>query len=147
MTTEPPRVTRLWVASPPHFRRAHPTSALSPSAISQNRGRHRRSRAYTGRVTVPVLWDKERDVIVSNESSEIIRMMNSAFDRVGASPGDFYPVELREQIDALNARIYTTVNNGVYKAGFATTQDAYEEAVRPLFATLDWLEDRLATNR
>ena len=102
---------------------------------------------YTGRVTVPVLWDKERDVIVSNESSEIIRMMNSAFDRVGASPGDFYPVELREQIDALNARIYTTVNNGVYKAGFATTQDAYEEAVRPLFATLDWLEDRLATNR
>jgi putative glutathione S-transferase len=102
---------------------------------------------YTGRVTVPVLWDKERDVIVSNESSEIIRMMNSAFDRVGASPGDFYPVELREQIDALNARIYTTVNNGVYKAGFATTQDAYEEAVRRLFATLDWLEDRLATNR
>jgi glutathione S-transferase len=102
---------------------------------------------YTGRVTVPVLWDKERNVIVSNESSEIIRMMNSAFDRVGASPGDFYPVELREQIDALNARIYTTVNNGVYKAGFATTQDAYEEAVRPLFATLDWLEDRLATNR
>jgi len=102
---------------------------------------------YTGRVTVPVLWDKERDVIVSNESSEIIRMMNSAFDPVGASPGDFYPVELREQIDALNARIYTTVNNGVYKAGFATTQDAYEEAVRRLFATLDWLEDRLATNR
>lgn len=102
---------------------------------------------YTGRVTVPVLWDKERNVIVSNESSEIIRMMNSAFDRVGASPGDFYPVELREQIDALNARIYTTVNNGVYKAGFATTQDAYEEAVRRLFAMLDWLEDRLATNR
>jgi putative glutathione S-transferase len=102
---------------------------------------------YTGRVTVPVLWDKERNVIVSNESSEIIRMMNSAFDRVGASLGDFYPVELREQIDALNARIYTTVNNGVYKAGFATTQDAYEEAVRRLFATLDWLEDRLATNR
>jgi len=103
--------------------------------------------SYPGRITVPVLWDKERDVIVSNESSEIIRMMNSAFDEVGASPGDFYPVEQREQIDALNARIYATLNNGVYKAGFATTQDAYEEAVRPLFATLDWLEERLATNR
>ena len=102
---------------------------------------------YTGRVTVPVLWDKQRNVIVSNELSEIIRMMNSAFDRVGASPGDFYPVELREEIDAFNARIYATVNNGVYKAGFATTQEAYEEAVRPLFATFDRLEDRLATNR
>jgi glutathionyl-hydroquinone reductase len=102
---------------------------------------------YTGRVTVPVLWDKARNVIVSNESSEIIRMMNSAFDRIGAIPGDFYPVDLREQIDALNARIYATVNNGVYKAGFATTQDAYEEAVRPLFETLDWLEERLAKSR
>ena len=102
---------------------------------------------YTGRVTVPVLWDKARNVIVSNESSEIIRMMNSAFDRIGAIPGDFYPIELREQIDALNARIYATVNNGVYKAGFATTQDAYEEAVRPLFETLDWLEERLAKSR
>ena len=102
---------------------------------------------YTGRVTVPVLWDKARNVIVSNESSEIIRMMNSAFDRIGAIPGDFYPVDLREQIDALNARIYATVNNGVYKAGFATTQDAYEGAVRPLFATLDWLEERLAKSR
>jgi putative glutathione S-transferase len=101
----------------------------------------------TGRVTVPVLWDKERDVIVSNESSEIIRMMNSAFDGIGAAPGDFYPVALREQIDALNLRIYATVNNGVYKAGFATTQEAYEEAVHPLFATLDWLEERLANNR
>jgi putative glutathione S-transferase len=102
---------------------------------------------YTGRVTVPVLWDKARNVIVSNESSEIIRMMNSAFDRIGAIPVDFYPVELREQIDAFNARIYATVNNGVYKAGFATTQDAYEEAVRPLFETLDWLEERLAKSR
>src|SRR5260221_10025272 len=103
--------------------------------------------AYTGRVTVPVLWDKERDVIVSNESSEIIRMMNSAFDDAGAAPGDFYPAELREQIDALNARIYATVNNGVYKAGFATTQDAYDEAVRQLFESLAWLESRLATKR
>jgi glutathionyl-hydroquinone reductase len=107
----------------------------------------RSNATYTGRVTVPVLWDKERDVIVSNESSEIIRMMNSAFDDAGAAPGDFYPKELREQIDAVNARIYATVNNGVYRAGFATTQDAYEEAVQPLFDTLDWLEKRLANSR
>jgi putative glutathione S-transferase len=102
---------------------------------------------YTGRVTVPVLWDKQRNAIVSNESSEIIRMLNSAFDGAGASAGDFYPVDLRETIDDLNARIYATVNNGVYKAGFATTQEAYEEAVRPLFSTLDMLEERLATRR
>ena len=107
----------------------------------------RSNTTFTGRVTVPVLWDKERDVIVSNELSEIIRMMNSAFDGVGAAPGDLYPIELREQIDAVNARIYATVNNGVYKAGFATTQNAYEEAVQPLFETLDWLEKRLATQR
>jgi putative glutathione S-transferase len=107
----------------------------------------RSNATYTGRVTVPVLWDNERDVIVSNESSEIIRMMNSAFDDAGAAPGDFYPKELREQIDAVNARIYATVNNGVYRAGFATTQDAYEEAVQPLFETLDWLEKQLANSR
>jgi putative glutathione S-transferase len=104
-------------------------------------------RDYTGRVTVPVLWDKARGTIVSNESSEIIRMLNTAFDRVGAAPGDYYPAEWREEIDALNARIYDTVNNGVYKAGFATTQGAYEEAVAPLFETLDWLDGRLATRR
>jgi putative glutathione S-transferase len=102
---------------------------------------------YTGRVTVPVLWDKQRNAIVSNESAEIIRMLNSAFDHSGAAPGDFYPAELRDPIDAFNARIYATVNNGVYKAGFATTQAAYEEAVRPLFSTLDLLEDRLAAHR
>jgi putative glutathione S-transferase len=102
---------------------------------------------YSGRVTVPVLWDKGSNAIVSNESSEILRMFNSAFDDVGALPGDFYPAPLRAEIDALNARIYDTVNNGVYKAGFATTQQAYEEAVRPLFATLDWLERHLATHR
>jgi putative glutathione S-transferase len=96
---------------------------------------------------VPVLWDKQRNVIVSNESSEIIRMLNSAFDTVGAVPGDFYPVELRDVIDPFNAGIYRTVNNGVYKAGFATTQEAYEEAVRPLFATLDMLENHLSTHR
>jgi putative glutathione S-transferase len=102
---------------------------------------------YTGRVTVPVLWDQQRNAIVSNESSEIIRMMNSAFDGVGAAAGDFYPIDLREMIDSLNVRIYDTVNNGVYKAGFATTQRAYEEAVRPLFGTLDALEERLAMHR
>jgi putative glutathione S-transferase len=102
---------------------------------------------YTGRVTVPVLWDKKRGTIVSNESSEIIRMLNSAFDGVGAKPGDYYPQALRAEIDAINARVYDTLNNGVYKSGFATTQAAYEEAVRPLFDTLDWLEDILATRR
>ncbi|CAG9185103.1 Glutathionyl-hydroquinone reductase YqjG [Cupriavidus laharis] len=102
---------------------------------------------YSGRVTVPVLWDRERSTIVSNESSEILRMMNSAFDAIGAAPGDYYPAELRTEIDAVNARVYDTINNGVYKAGFATTQEAYEEAVWPLFETLDWLEARLATQR
>lgn len=102
---------------------------------------------YSGRVTVPVLWDKKTKTIVSNESSEIIRMFNSAFDEVGATPGDYYPENLRTQIDALNTRIYDTLNNGVYKSGFATTQDAYEEAVVPLFETLDWLEDILAEQR
>ncbi|HEV2555778.1 MAG TPA: glutathione S-transferase family protein [Bosea sp. (in: a-proteobacteria)] len=100
---------------------------------------------YSGRVTVPVLWDKRRETIVNNESSEIIRMFNSAFDEIGAKPGDYYPPALRGEIDALNERIYATVNNGVYKAGFATTQEAYEEAVGPLFETLDVLEERLAT--
>ncbi len=102
---------------------------------------------YSGRVTVPVLWDKKSNTIVSNESSEIIRMFNSAFDEVGAVAGDYYPESLREEIDTLNERIYDTVNNGVYKAGFATSQEAYEEAVIPLFETLDWLEERLKTQR
>ena len=84
---------------------------------------------YSGRVTVPVLWDKHTSAIVSNESSEIIRMFNSAFDSVGAKSGDYYPVSLRGEIDELNARIYPTVNNGDYKAGFATPQGDYEEAV------------------
>src|SRR5690606_5426135 len=87
---------------------------------------------YTGRVTVPVLWDRQRGTIVNNESAEIIRMFNSAFDGVGARPGDYYPEHLREEIDRVNARVYDTVNNGVYKAGFATSQAAYEEAVREI---------------
>jgi glutathionyl-hydroquinone reductase len=102
---------------------------------------------YSGRVTVPVLWDKERSTIVSNESSEIIRMFNSAFDRIGASPGNYYPADRRDEIDAINDFVYPNINNGVYRTGFATTQDAYEEAVNELFAALDTLEDRLAQQR
>jgi len=102
---------------------------------------------YTGRVTVPVLWDKQKKTIVSNESSDIIRMFNSVFDDLGALPGDYYPVELRGEIDAINETIYSTVNNGVYKAGFATTQAAYEEAVTALFASLDRLEVSLSRQR
>lgn len=102
---------------------------------------------YTGRVTVPVLWDKDTQTIVNNESSEIIRMFNSAFDLIGAKPGDYYPESLRAEINDLNDRIYKTVNNGVYKCGFATTQVAYEEALKPLFNTLDWLEQRLSRQR
>jgi glutathionyl-hydroquinone reductase len=102
---------------------------------------------FSGRVTVPVLWDKKTSTIVNNESSEIIRMFNSAFNAVGAADGDFYPADLRAEIDALNARVYETVNNGVYRAGFATTQEAYEEAFRALFETLDILEARLTTQR
>ncbi|WP_455372250.1 glutathione S-transferase family protein [Limibacillus halophilus] len=102
---------------------------------------------YTGRVTVPVLWDEKEETIVSNESAEIIRMLNSAFDGIGAKPGDYYPEALREEIDAINAKVYSKVNNGVYKAGFATTQEAYEEAVTDLFEALDKLEERLSGQR
>ncbi|GMG83480.1 glutathione S-transferase family protein [Paralimibaculum aggregatum] len=101
----------------------------------------------SGRVTVPVLWDKARGTIVSNESAEIIRMLNSAFDGITGNRDDYYPAPLRDEIDAVNARIYDTVNNGVYKAGFATTQAAHEEAVRALFESLDWLEARLSARR
>lgn len=102
---------------------------------------------YSGRVTVPVLWDKQQQTLVSNESADIIRMFNSAFDGVGAQPGDYYPEELRAEIDEINTRVYHQVNNGVYKSGFATTQEAYEEAVEPLFATLNWLDSLLADRR
>ncbi len=102
---------------------------------------------YSGRVTVPILWDTQKNTIVSNESAEIIRMFNTAFDGVGAKAGDFYPAAKRDEIDTLNERIYDTVNNGVYRAGFATTQDAYEAGVQPLFETLDTLDARLAEQR
>jgi glutathionyl-hydroquinone reductase len=101
----------------------------------------------SGRVTVPILWDKQRNTIVSNESSEIIRMFNSAFNHLTGNTDDYYPEALRDRINALNDRIYDAVNNGVYKSGFATTQAAYDAAVVPLFDALDWLEGHLATHR
>jgi putative glutathione S-transferase len=107
----------------------------------------RADETYSGRVTVPILWDQHTQTIVNNESADIIRMLGSAFDQAGAKPGDYYPVALRGEIDALNQRIYDTLNNGVYKSGFATTQAAYEASVVPLFETLDWLEDRLSRSR
>lgn len=102
---------------------------------------------YSGRVTVPVLWDKQEQTIVSNESSEIIRMLNSAFDAWGDASLDFYPEPLRDEIDAINALVYPAINNGVYRAGFASEQKAYEEAFGELFAALDSIEERLASQR
>lgn len=102
---------------------------------------------YTGRVTVPVLWDKQQHTIVSNESAEIIRMFNSAFDELDVTVGDFYPKLKRNEIDEINEVIYHGFNNGVYKAGFATTQGAYEEAVTEVFGVLDQLEERLISQR
>ena len=102
---------------------------------------------YTGRVSVPVLWDKERRTIVNNESPEIIRMLNSAFAAFTNDRADYYPAELRGDIDRINARVYSDVNIGVYRAGFATTQSAYEEGCRTVFAALDWLEELLSRQR
>ncbi len=101
----------------------------------------------TTRVSVPILWDKQRGTIVSNESSEIIRMFNSAFDGITGDNQDFWPSGMRDDIEAVNQQIYSDFNNGVYKSGFATTQDAYDAAVTALFETMDWLEDRLSKNR
>ena len=102
---------------------------------------------YTGRVSVPVFWDKEQRTIVSNESPEIIRMLNSAFDAFTNERTDYYPAELRHEIDAINDEVFSNVNNGVYRCGFASTQDAYEEAFLDLFGTLDRLEERLSRRR
>ena len=103
--------------------------------------------AFSGRVTVPILWDKQQNTIVSNESSEIIRMFNIAFNDVTGNTGDLWPLHMHDDIEVVNARIYDTLNNGVYRCGFATTQAAYDEAVHPLFDTLDWIEERLSTKR
>ena len=102
---------------------------------------------YSGRATVPVLWDKQRCVIVNNESADIVRMLNTAFDGLTGSTLDFYPPDLREDIDALNERLYSDLNNGVYQAGFARSQKAYEEAYGKVFAMLDELEERLGDGR
>jgi glutathionyl-hydroquinone reductase len=102
---------------------------------------------YTGRVSVPVLWDKKTGTIVNNESSDIIRMFNSAFDDITGEHTDFYPAARRPEIDAINKRVYETFNNGVYRCGFATKQQVYEQAVAELFDTLDWLGTRLGKNR
>jgi glutathionyl-hydroquinone reductase len=102
---------------------------------------------YTGTCTVPTLWDKKTKTIVNNESSEIIRMFNSAFDGIGAKPGDYYPAALRGEIDLINEFVYTNLNNGVYRTGFAQTQEAYDEAVEKVFAGLDTLEERLSRQR
>ena len=101
----------------------------------------------TTRVTVPVLWDRKTETIVSNESSEIIRMFNSAFDAITGNTTDFWPVEMRDAIEDVNERIYATFNNGVYRSGFATSQEAYDEAVDALFETMDWMEARLSSRR
>ena len=128
-----------------------PAEGVIPDPLFNSRYLHeiysRADAHYTGRASVPVLWDRHTQTIVNNKSAEIIRMFNSAFDTVGAEPGDFYPKPLREEIETLNSRIYETLNNGVYKAGFATTQQAYDEAIASLFETLDWLEERLSRSR
>lgn len=103
--------------------------------------------SVSGRVTVPILWDKQNEAIVSNESSEIIRMFNSAFDELTGNTLDFWPAAQRDAIEQVNERIYDTVNNGVYKSGFATSQQAYDAAVTPLFDSLAWLDKRLGTQR
>ena len=102
---------------------------------------------YSGRVTVPILWDRQTETIVSNESSEIIRMFNSAFDGITGEAHDFYPEDLRAEIDAVNTRTYNELNNGVYRAGFARTQEAYGEAFDEVFACLEWMEERLSASR
>lgn len=101
----------------------------------------------SGRVTVPILWDKKRETVVSNESSEIIRMFNSAFNDVTGNTDDYWPEEMRDAIEEVNGRIYDTLNNGVYRSGFATSQSAYDEAATQLFDTMEWLEQRLSQNR
>jgi putative glutathione S-transferase len=107
----------------------------------------RADKNYEGRVTVPILWDKKEQTIVNNESAEIIRMLNTAFNHLTGNHADYYPASLQAEIDVVNARVYDTVNNGVYRAGFATSQQAYEEAYDALFDSLDWIEGKLGEHR
>ncbi|AQA19307.1 glutathione-dependent reductase [Halioglobus japonicus] len=127
------------------------TTGSSGDALNQRQFHHQvytdADSTYSGRVTVPVLWDKERNTIVNNESSEIIRMLNTAFNDLTGNTDDYYPEAMRTGIDEWNERIYPAVNNGVYRAGFATSQDAYEEAYQVLFAELDALDAHLQSNR
>lgn len=129
----------------------NPGSAVIPDSVNGKSRMHEiytlADPNYTGRVTVPVLWDKHQRAIVSNESADIIRMFNSAFENVGATSGDYYPIMLQDEINLINERIYHGLNNGVYRAGFATTQNAYDEAVFDVFNTLDYMENRLSTQR
>ncbi|WP_454885391.1 glutathione S-transferase family protein [Sphingomonas oryzagri] len=124
-----------------------PGEGVIPDTVNHARYLHEiystADQVYTGRVTIPVLWDRRTRQIVNNESADIVRIFGTAFDRLGAASGDYYPENLRPDIDLVNNRVYETLNNGVYRAGFATTQQAYEEAVYPLFESLDWLEARL----
>jgi glutathionyl-hydroquinone reductase len=134
---------------------AAPDGSITPGSTRDDlHGAHylreiytRANSKYTGSVTVPVLWDKRRETIVNNESSEIIRMLNSAFNDWGDASLDYYPLELRGEIDRVNALVYPSINNGVYRCGFATTQAAYDEAFDVLFAALDELERRLEHSR
>jgi glutathionyl-hydroquinone reductase len=140
---EPLMLSDGWVFGPPGSATADGVNAAARLADVYLRADPK----FTGKVTVPVLWDKTRRTIVNNESSEIIRMFNSAFAAVTDDRADYYPAQLRGDIDAINAAVYDNVNNGVYRTGFATTQAAYEEAFRALFATLDDLEQRLGKSR
>jgi len=128
-----------------------PGEGVVPDLLFNSRFLHevyaRADSVYTGRATVPILWDRHTQAIVSNESADIVRMFNSSFDSAGATAGDFYPKDLRSEIDALNARINDSVNSGVYRVGFASNQQTYDESVMPLFETLDWLEERLSHSR
>lgn len=128
------------------FDAEHPDTVNGATYLYENYVRAKPD--YTGRVTVPTLWDRRTGTIVNNESADLVRILNREFnDLARHSARDFYPADLREEIEHVNDRVYHTVNNGVYKAGFATRQGAYEEAVDALFETLDWLEDRLSRQR
>ena len=149
----------LQTAIPLHFAAGGPEGwIIDPAGAHLVPGTERRIRhlhelysladpGFSGRVTVPVLWDSERKTIVNNESSEIIRMFNGGFGDLATRPGDFYPEALRPEIESVNQRVYEDINNGVYRAGFATTQAAYDEAVDRVFAALDWAEERLSRQR